>query len=90
MINDNVQPTVHDFRHVVETGTNAVVGDAVWGVVVSPDFFGTLCGANLRAPVLGLYGAEDQGIPLDTVDQMKAALDAAGDASRFVVYQWGV
>ena len=41
---------------------------------------------DLRAPVLGLYGAEDQGIPLDTVDRMKAALDAAGDPSRFVVY----
>lgn len=34
--------------------------------------------ANLKAPVLGLYGAEDTGIPLDTVERMRAALkDAA-------------
>ncbi|HZT55991.1 MAG TPA: dienelactone hydrolase family protein [Burkholderiaceae bacterium] len=44
---------------------------------------------KLNAPVLGLYGAEDQGIPLAAVDQMKAALatgNAAAKASRFVVY----
>ena len=45
--------------------------------------------ANLRAPVLGLYGAADTGIPLDTVDKMKAALangSPAARASQFVVY----
>jgi len=45
--------------------------------------------ANLKAPVLGLYGAADQGIPLDTVDKMKAALangSPAAKASQFVVY----
>lgn len=45
--------------------------------------------ANLRAPVLGLYGAADQGIPLDTVDKMKAALangSPAAKTSQFVVY----
>ena len=45
--------------------------------------------ANLKAPVLGLYGAADAGIPLDTVDKMKAALAAgspAAKASQFVVY----
>jgi carboxymethylenebutenolidase len=39
--------------------------------------------------VLGLYGGKDQGIPLDTVDKMKAALatgTAAAKASQFVVY----
>jgi carboxymethylenebutenolidase len=36
--------------------------------------------ASLKAPVLGLYGAEDQAIPVATVDQMKKAL-AAGDAA---------
>jgi carboxymethylenebutenolidase len=44
---------------------------------------------RLHAPVLGLYGAEDTGIPLDTVEQMKAALaqgNAASKASSFVVY----
>jgi carboxymethylenebutenolidase len=44
---------------------------------------------QLKAPVLGLYGAADTGIPLDTVDKMKAALAAGNPASRastFVVY----
>lgn len=44
---------------------------------------------RLNAPVLGLYGAEDQGIPVAAVDQMKAALaigNAAAKASQFVVY----
>jgi len=44
---------------------------------------------QLKAPVLGLYGAADTGIPLDTVDKMKAELavgPAAAKASEFVVY----
>ncbi len=44
---------------------------------------------QLKAPVLGLYGAADTGIPLDTVDKMKSALaagNAAAKASTFVVY----
>lgn len=43
----------------------------------------------LKAPVLGLYGEKDAGIPLDTIDKMKSALSegsAAAKASRFVVY----
>ncbi len=45
--------------------------------------------ARLNGPVLGLYGAADGGIPLDTVEKMKAALaagNAAAKASQFVVY----
>jgi carboxymethylenebutenolidase len=45
--------------------------------------------AALNGPVLGLYGEKDAGIPLDTVDKMKAALaggNAASKASQFVVY----
>ena len=39
--------------------------------------------AELKAPVLGLYGGKDQGIPLETVEQMKQALAAAkGPAAR--------
>lgn len=34
---------------------------------------------GLKAPVLGLYGGQDQGIPLDTVEAMRAALKAKGD-----------
>lgn len=37
--------------------------------------------AQLKAPVLGLYGAKDQGIPLASVEQMRAALKAGAGAS---------
>jgi carboxymethylenebutenolidase len=42
--------------------------------------------AGLKAPVLGLYGTADQGIPVDTVDRMRAACQAAGKTCEFVVY----
>ena len=49
--------------------------------------------SGLRSPVLGLYGGQDSGIPVATVEQMKVALaDAAGKGnaaakvSEFVVY----
>ncbi len=45
---------------------------------------------SLNGPVLGLYGGADTGIPLDTVDKMKAALkdgSAAAKKSDFVVYE---
>ena len=49
--------------------------------------------AGIRAPVLGLYGGQDGGIPVTTVIQMKDALAEAGTkgnkaakATEFVVY----
>jgi len=43
---------------------------------------------DLKAPVLGLYGAKDRGIPLDSVEKMREALRAAGNSkSRIDVYQ---
>lgn len=45
--------------------------------------------ARLHAPVLGLYGGKDEGIPLNTVDQMKAALargNAVAKRSQIHVY----
>jgi len=45
--------------------------------------------ATLKAPVLGLYGGADTGIPLDTVEAMKVALSTGSDAaqrSEIVVY----
>ena len=42
---------------------------------------------DLKAPVLGLYGGQDQGIPLASVDQMRQALTRAGQThSEIVVY----
>lgn len=41
---------------------------------------------DLKAPVLGLYGGADQGIPNDTVDRMRAALDANKKFNTIYVY----
>ncbi|MGB3208651.1 MAG: dienelactone hydrolase family protein [Crinalium sp.] len=40
----------------------------------------------LKVPVLGLYGGQDQGIPLTTVDQMRLALQSANAPSSIIVY----
>lgn len=51
---------------------------APWPVDVADD---------LKAPVLGLYGEADRGIPLDTVEAMRSALQRAGQTdSRIDVY----
>jgi carboxymethylenebutenolidase len=42
--------------------------------------------AELKAPVLGLYGGQDQGIPLADVEKMRAALAAAKSPSDIVVF----
>jgi len=41
---------------------------------------------DLKAPVLGLYGAKDDGIPLADVDRMREELKGSGSKSEFVVY----
>lgn len=41
---------------------------------------------EMKAPVLGLYGEADQGIPVSQVDAMKAALKAAGKTAEFKIY----
>jgi carboxymethylenebutenolidase len=41
---------------------------------------------DMKAPVLGLYGADDQGIPVAQVEAMKAALAAAGKTADFKIY----
>jgi carboxymethylenebutenolidase len=38
--------------------------------------------AQLKAPVLGLYGGADQGIPLDQVEKLRAALKSGGKAAQ--------
>ena len=73
-------------------------GSVVWrAAMVDPDikagvaWYGRLGGlaaraGELHAPVLGLYGALDQGIPLTEVAAMRAAIRAAGKRSEIVVY----
>jgi carboxymethylenebutenolidase len=43
--------------------------------------------AHLKVPVRGLYGGQDASIPLEHVEQMRAALKAAGNTtSEIIVY----
>ena len=45
--------------------------------------------AQMKAPVLGLYGGKDESIPVASIEQMKAALAKAGapaSEAQFVVY----
>jgi carboxymethylenebutenolidase len=42
--------------------------------------------ANVKAPVLGLYGADDGGIPVDAVQSMGEALTAAGIDNEIQIY----
>jgi carboxymethylenebutenolidase len=40
--------------------------------------------AEVKAPVLGLYGAEDASITPDQVEAMKEILKAAGKTTKFI------
>lgn len=42
---------------------------------------------EMKAPVLGLYGEADQGIPVSQVEEMQAALKAAGKTAAFKIYE---
>src|SRR5438309_6403230 len=46
----------------------------------------TALAPEMKAPVLGLYGEADQGIPVAQVEAMKAALQAAGKTAEFKIY----
>lgn len=42
--------------------------------------------ADLKVPVLGLYGGNDQGIPNETVEKMQEALKAGNSGSEIILY----
>jgi carboxymethylenebutenolidase len=42
--------------------------------------------ADLKAPVLGLYGSADQGIPVPDVEEMRDALRKSGKSGEIVLY----
>jgi carboxymethylenebutenolidase len=43
--------------------------------------------SQITAPVLGLYGEADAGIPVPDVKEMEAALKASGKTAEFVLYK---
>ena len=43
--------------------------------------------AKLKTPILGLYGEKDGGIPLDSLDKMRAALKGTGNPSDILVFK---
>jgi len=42
--------------------------------------------SEVKAPVLGLYGGADQGIPMETVERMREACREAEKTCEFVIY----
>lgn len=42
--------------------------------------------ADLKVPVLGLYGGQDKAIPRDKIEAFQAKLAAAGSGSKIVIY----
>jgi carboxymethylenebutenolidase len=42
--------------------------------------------SSIKAPILGLYGEADQGIPVASVEKMRAALKEAGKTAEIVLY----
>jgi len=42
--------------------------------------------SSLKAPVLGLYGGADAGIPVESIETMRSALKAANKTAEIVVY----
>jgi carboxymethylenebutenolidase len=72
---------------------NVKAGVAFYGSLVDPEAQKALWPKSptelapaMKAPVLGLYGEADAGIPLAQVDAMKAALAAANKPSEIKLY----
>src|SRR4051794_27841219 len=72
---------------------NLKAGVAFYGSLVDPEAQKGIWPKNpialapeVKAPVLGLYGEADQGIPVAQVEQMKAALAAANRPAEFKIY----
>jgi carboxymethylenebutenolidase len=72
---------------------NLKAGVAFYGSLVDPEALKgiwpkspTDLAEDVKAPVLGLYGEADQGIPVAQVEAMKAKLQAAGKKAEFKIY----
>lgn len=68
-------------------------GVSFYGSLVDPEALKSIwpkspmdLAADMKAPVLGLYGEADQGIPAAQIEAMKAKLEAAGKKAEFKIY----
>lgn len=43
--------------------------------------------STLQMPILGIFGAEDSSIPLDTVNQLRSTLNELGKNAEIIVYE---
>lgn len=75
------------------TNPNVKAGVAFYGSLVDPAAQKAIwpkssieLASEMKAPVLGLYGGADQGIPPEQVETMKSALSAAGKTAEFKIY----
>ncbi|MBS0249915.1 MAG: dienelactone hydrolase family protein [Proteobacteria bacterium] len=75
------------------TNPNVKAGVAFYGSLVDPAAQKAIwpkspieLASEMKAPVLGLYGGADQGIPAEQVETMKAALAVAGKMAEFKIY----
>jgi carboxymethylenebutenolidase len=73
------------------SGLKAAV--AFYGTLVDPETQKSIWPKNpierapeMKAPVLGLYGEADQGIPVSQIEQMKNALTSAGKTFEIKIY----
>ena len=74
--NDKLRAGVAFYGSLVDPASQS----AVWPK--SP----TQLAPEMKAPVLGLYGEADQGIPVAQIEAMKAALAAAGKTAEFKIF----
>ena len=72
---------------------NLKAGVSFYGPLVDPEALKSIwpkspmdLAADMKAPVLGLYGEADQGNPVAQVEAMKAKLQAAGKKAEFKIY----
>jgi carboxymethylenebutenolidase len=61
-------------------------GRLVGNVTENTPFHPTDIAAKLNAPVLGLYGGADPGIPQETIDKMEGLLRSSGKEATILVY----
>lgn len=78
------------WEYAAHSGT-LKAGVAFYGTLIDPPNPAwpkspTQLAPDMKAPVLGLYGEADTGIPVSTVEAMKSALEAANKTAEFKIY----